>query len=151
MLKGGTSSVKYIFLKEDFYNVYNSTDFPEIERKSDRPYIMIQINIYGVDFAIPLRSGISHKHVLWTDKANKCGVDYSKAIIITDSKYIDSKKPYIRPNEHKALMGKEYILKSGFEKYIENYKKALTEMHIERNEKLCKFSTLQYYHKELGI
>lgn len=143
--------MKYIFLTEEFYNVYNNTDYPEIERKSDRPYVMIQIKISGVDFAISLRSGISHKHALWTDKANKCGVDYSKAVIIPDSKYVDSKKPHIRANEFKALLGKEYILKKGFEKYIEEYKKALMESHIERNRNLCKYSTLQYYHKELRI
>ena len=143
--------MKFIFLKEDFYHIYNRADYPEIERKSNRPYIMIQISISGIDFAIPLRSGISHRYALWTDKANKCGVDYTKAVIIPDNKYIDDKNPYIRPDEYKALLGKDYILKNGFEKYIEDYKDALKKLHIERNKKLCQYSTLQYYHKELGI
>lgn len=141
----------YIFLTEQFYIKYNQQNYPEIERKRDRPYVMIKINVDGLDFAIPLRSNISHNHVLWTDKKNRCGVDYSKAVIIPDQSYIDSRQPHIRENEHRALKGKEYLLKTGFEKYIKEYKEALNEQHIQRNKILCNYSTLQYYHREIGL
>ncbi len=53
--------------------------------------------INGVQYAIPLRSNINHPHVFWTDKNNHCGIDFSKAVIITDEKYIDTTvTPYIR-------------------------------------------------------
>jgi protein AbiQ len=147
----GEKELKYIFLTSQFFQEYNNTDYPEIEQKADRPYIMIRININGIDFAIPLRSGISHNNALWTNKPNKCGVDYSKAVIIPDASYIDGKAPHIRPDEFKALLGKDYLLKTGFEKYIEDYKEAYKNQHIDRNRTLCKYSTLQYYHKEIGI
>lgn len=143
--------MRYIFLTQDFYNKYNENDCPEIERKLSRPYIMIKVTINGLDFGIPLRLGIKHKYALWTDKKNNCGVDYTKAVIIDNETYIDSKSPYIRPDEHNALKGKEYLLKTGFEKYIEKYKKALSRIDIERNKEMCKYSTLQYFHKELSI
>lgn len=143
--------MNYVFLTEDFYSRYNDTDYPEIERKSTRPYIMIQITINGLDFGIPLRSGINHKYALWTNKKKHCGADYSKAVLISDAKYIDSKSPYVRQDEHNALKGKEYLLKKGFEGYIDTYKEALEHLDIERNKKLCQYSTLQYFHKELGI
>lgn len=143
--------MKYIFLSEKFYETYDQIDYPEIERKSDRPYIMIKICIGGIDFAIPLRSDISHNHVYWTNKPNKCGVDYSKVVVIPDSTYIDSRNPYIRPDEHRRLKGKDHILEKGLEKYIKEYKKALKNIHIVRNKILCQFSTLQYFHKEIDI
>lgn len=143
--------MKYIFLTSEFYNDYPYKDYPEIEQKQDRPYIMIQISIDGVDFAIPLRSNINHPNVFWTDKPKKCGVDYSKAVPIKDVKYVDSRKPYLRSNEHKALIGKEYLIQKGFEKYIQKYGKALSAYHVDRNRELCQKSTLQYFHEELGI
>lgn len=143
--------MEYIFLTQEFYTKYNETDYSEIERKPTRPYIMIKVTLNDLDFGIPLRSGIKHKYALWTDKKNKCGADYSKAVLINDEKYIDSKNPYIRPDEHSVLKGKEYLLKSGFEKYIEKYKKALSRIDIERNKKMCQYSTLQYFHEELNI
>jgi protein AbiQ len=143
--------MKYLFLNDSFYEKYNQFDYPEIERKSSRPYIMVKINIDGLNFGIPLRSGISHSYALWTDKENKCGVDYSKAVLIPDETYIDDKKPHIRENEFHVLKDKDHMIQSGFKAYIEKYKNALSELHIERNKKLCKFSTLQYFHIELKI
>lgn len=79
---------RFIFLSNDFYNAYPTVKYPEMDLKHDRPYIQILVKIDGVQYAIPLRSGIKHPHVLWTDKANHCGVDFSKAVVITDEKYI---------------------------------------------------------------
>lgn len=143
--------MKYFFLTQDFYDKYNETDYPEIERKLLRPYTMVDVSINGLDFGIPLRSGIKHEYALWTDKENHCGLDYSKAVLIADKTYIDEKVPFIRGNEHNSLKGKEYILKKGFESYIKKYKKALSRIDIERNKQICQYSTLQYFHKELGI
>lgn len=143
--------MNYLFLTDEFYTRYNEKDYPEIERKSTRPYIMIKISINELDFGLPLRSGINHKYALWTDKPNHCGVDYSKAVLIPVAKYIDDTNPYVRPNEHSALKGKEFLLQKGFESYIEKYKKALKKRHIKACNDMCSFSTLQYYHTELGI
>ena len=37
-----------------------------------------------MQYAVPLRSDIHHPHVLWTDKENNCGVDFSKAVVIKE-------------------------------------------------------------------
>ncbi|MEG1868896.1 MAG: hypothetical protein RR219_08180, partial [Clostridiales bacterium] len=106
--------------------------------------------IKGVTFAIPLRSNIGHAHVLWTDRANKCGLDFSKAVVIEDMSYIDaSRSPHIRPHEHKELMGKEFIVKNKMKQYIKEYKKAKTHQEVDHNYYLCRFSTLQYFEKYL--
>ena len=138
--------MKYIFLTEQFYVDY--IHCPEIEQKKDRPYVQVYINVGGIDFAIPLRSNIKHTHVFWTDKQNRCGIDFSKAVIIEDKKYIDTTgRPYIRPNEHKTLFGRERDIEQGLLDYIEKYKEAKSHLNRHRNVKLLLYSTMQYFEK----
>jgi len=141
--------MKFFFLTQLFYDDYR--EYTEIEQKSTRPYVQVYTEINGVQFAIPLRSGISHEHVLWTDKPRRCGLDFSKAIVITDDDYIDrTTKPYIRQHEFDSLRGKEYIVKQRMLKYIADYKKAKTELNIERNRILCQYSTMQYFYAHIA-
>ena len=150
--KGMASKRRFIFLSDEFYNDYPSKQYPEMEQKHNRLYIQMYIEIDGVQYAAPLRSGIHHPHVFWTDKANHCGVDFSKAVVIKDEKYIDANiEPYIRQNEFDALRGKDYKIKVKMAKYIENYKKAKLDLENQRNQQLVKYSTLQYFEKEIGL
>ena len=138
--------MKYIFLTEQFYIDYSECD--EIEKKSERPYVQVYIKLNNVHFALPLRSNISHQYVLWTDKANRCGIDFSKAVVIEDIKYIDStKKPYIRPKEFKSLIGNEYDIERGLIAYIQEYKKAKSNPNKHERKRLLKYSTMQYFEK----
>lgn len=143
---------RFIFLTDEFYQAYPSELYPEIEQKHNRPYIQVYVEINGIQYAIPLSSEIHHPHVLWTDKKNHCGVDFSKAVVITDEKYIDMlTEPHIRENEFNALRGKDYKIKVKMEKYIEEYKKAKQDLGKKHNQNLVKYSTLQYFEKEIGI
>lgn len=137
--------LKFIFLSDKFYRDHAGCS--EIEQKKNRPYIQVEVVVDGVLFGVPLRSNIKHPHVLWTDKANQCGVDFSKAVVISDrANYIDtSATPYIRPNEFQALKGKEFIIEQRLRKYISDYKKAKLRPDLERNRLLLKYSTLQYF------
>lgn len=135
----------YRFLSLKFYTDYPKHLFPEIERKQDRPYIMICININNYMFALPLRSHISHHYAYFTDKKNACGVDYTKAVYISNPDYIDKhRKPHIRPDEFNFLRGKEYIIQQGFIKYLEDYIKAQNSLDIIRMQRFS-FSTLHYF------
>jgi protein AbiQ len=137
---------RFVFLSEQFHNHFPLSCYPELEAKETRPFIQVCVEIEGVRFAIPLRSNINHPFAFWTDKANRCGVDFSKAVVIEKDGYIDTTvRPYIRPNEFKALKGKDYELKKGMIRYIKKYKKARTNLSIPRNERLVRFSTLQYF------
>lgn len=137
---------KFVFLSKEFYTRHLKQHHTEIEQKQDRPYIQVCVEIDGIQYAIPMRSHIKHKYVLWTDKGNGCGLDFSKAVVIENPKDIDdTKKPYIRENEFASLIGKEYIIKTKLRKYIEKYKKARANLSLDRNRSLCKFSTLQYF------
>lgn len=133
-----------------YYSKYPRSEYPQLESKEDRPYIHIQIEHNGLIFAIPLRSNIQHPHAFFTDKKNRCGADYSKAVPITDED-ISLEKPYIRPNEHQKLIGKEYKIKNGLKKYIQSYKDALLDIKYEHREQILAYSSLQYFHEELKI
>lgn len=136
--------MKFFFLSQEFYDDYLNCS--EIEQKIDRPYIMIGVKINHVPFAVPLRSNINHKYVLWTDAQNRCGVDFSKAIVLTSMKYVDnSRNPHIRQNEFESLRGQEQKIEQKMRQYIAAYKKAKARLDVPRNQLICQYSTLQYF------
>jgi protein AbiQ len=141
--------LKPVFLTQDFYNAY--AHCPEIEKKDTRPYVRIQIEIDGVLWAIPLRSHIRHEHVIWTDKSNGCGIDFSKAVaIIEPDKYISAETPYIRQNEFAVLKRiNKYTVIQKMQQYIKAYQAAKSHPEIARNKNLIDFSTLQYFEEYL--
>ncbi|MDR1941168.1 MAG: hypothetical protein LBQ47_02470 [Endomicrobium sp.] len=112
---------------------------------------MLIVKIENLTFAIPFRSNIRHKYAYMTDKVNACGIDYSKAVVILNPNHIDTlRKPIIRPQEHRALRGKEYVICKDFSKYLKDYKEAFKN-NFQRAGYLYRFSALQYFHKELGL
>lgn len=118
--------------------------------KNDRPYTLTIVTLNNLTFAIPLRSDISHQqNVLWTNKAAKCGLDFTKAILILDPEYIDPQMVFIRQNEHKNLLGKERRVKEKMEKCIADYKKAKADLSKEHNREYCAYSSLQYFEQYL--
>lgn len=138
------------FLSKKYYTEYTNEIYPQLELKSTRPYAHVKINAYGYDFYLPLRSNIAHPHAFFTDKKNKCGVDYSKAVIITDTSYVDNtKKVFLRDNEFKRLKGKDYKIKKGFEEYVALYKRAKNGEEIPHKEDILLYSSLQYFEEYL--
>ncbi|RDY23262.1 hypothetical protein CHF27_008950 [Romboutsia maritimum] len=147
-----TKEIKLIFLSSEFYSDYPKRNYSEILIKHDRPYIMFKVTIDDIDFAIPFRSNIPHKNAFFTDEKNKCGIDYSKSIVIKKPIYINiSEQPTIRANEFKIFKSKDYIIKNEFKKYLKEYKKAAKKQDVKRNKDFCQFSSLQYFHSDIGL
>lgn len=99
-----------------------------------------------IKFGIPLRSNMRHKSGFKT--VDQKGLDYSKAIIIPDDKYIDSVFN-IPSDEYKKIQDTENFINKKFKKYVERYIKAINN----KDENIIweyRFSTLQNYHTELG-
>lgn len=141
--------LKYTFLTDAFYQDY--ADYPEIEQKRFRPHVLLKIVVDGVTWCIPLRSHISHPHAYLTDPKNHCGVDFSKAVAITDPRYLDAvHKPVLRQNEFDALRGKDYLIRQRFQAYIRAYIKAKSRLDVPRNRTLVQMSTLQYFEEYLS-
>lgn len=116
--------IRFAFLSDTFFEDYPASRCPEIEQKRNRPYVVVFISVGERTFAIPMRSHIRHPHAFLTDKVNRCGVDYTKAVVITDeARYIDPvNQPHIRSNEFDALRGKEYRIRCGMQNTLRNTK-----------------------------
>ena len=133
------------FLSDSFYRDHPNPPFKEMEQNQNRPYIVFLVEIEGHIWAIPFRSHIRHAYAFFTDRENKCGIDYSKAVVVDRPEYIDQQtRPHLRQNEFEALRGNEFAVQKGFEKYIKLYKKAVRSGH-SRYQSLIKYSTLQNY------
>ncbi|MCL2801683.1 MAG: hypothetical protein FWD28_08005 [Treponema sp.] len=129
----------------------------EILTKEERPYYVLVLELDGLMYAIPLRSHITHPYCYISNSINeqKSGLDYSKAVIISDlAKHTDPAPVTIRQNEYNVLKQQEFLIKKKFSSYVKSYKK-----EIRRRQKvqtlpvssLCRYSTLKYFHKELGL
>lgn len=146
---------KINYLSEQFYIDFNNSEYPEIENKTDRPYMVMLIQIENNTFAIPFRTRISHKHgyrfANSSRKTNKStGLDFTKAVIVNDIKYIGL-SARINDSEYNELDINHYIIIKRFKKYVSEYikyKKGLLPPQVSLN---YKYSTLKYFHKELGV
>jgi ribosomal protein S8 len=107
------------------------------------------IKIEKNTFAIPFRTHINHRFSFLTVPAEKKGIDFSKAVVIYKSSYIDNtRKAIINRQERKVIMKDEVKIINKFSKYVRDYKSL-----IQKGERrfYYAFSTLQYFHQELGI
>ena len=112
-----------------------------------RPYIVFLVQIDGHTWGLPFRSHIKHGYAFWTDAANGCGIDYSKAVVLDDPAYIDhDNRPFLRPAEFEALRGNEHEVLKGFRRYLKLYKKASASGN-PRYGNVLRFSTLQNYNR----
>lgn len=156
--------IKFYKLTEDFYNEH--THLVEVLDKEkdgtlsnkERGYGVLLVDIEGYKFAIPLRSKmhINHKDNFTTriyksgNKKLRHGLDYSKAVIITEDRFV-SDKPFMleEKSDFVKISKLEHKIIKEFEKYVKRYVKA-----VLKNDKNIlmeyKYSTLCNYHEELG-
>ena len=141
--------MKFRFLTDKFFEKYSQCH--EIEMKKERPYAITCIIKYqNITFAIPIRHNIKHPFKITTIENR--GLYLSKTIVILDKTYINNTiTAYISSDEYMVLLKKQSHIKKELHKYIKLYKKAIKNLEIPRNKNLCEKSTLQYFHKELGI
>lgn len=143
------------YLSAEFYNEYNSDDYPEIENKNNRPYMVVLIKIGNNTFAVPFRTNVSHSNCYKFKKSTRptntvTGLDYTKAVIVNDSKYIGA-VARINDMEYTELSDNSAFIIKQFKKFVADY---ITYANGKRNyyaEKKFKYTTLKYFHDELGI
>ena len=130
-------------------------DRPEVLEKN-RGYGIVSITIDNLTYAIPLRSNMNHnngfktismrrgKKLIWN------ALDYSKALIVQQDD-IESTAFQLRTQEefNKIQLNKEKI-KSEFEEYVSAYLECIKN-GTSTTDRRFKFSTLKYFHAELGL
>jgi len=117
------------------------------------------VNQKKARFLAPSSGGIfiTHHYCFVADNSTgqESGLDYSKAVVITDlAQYIDPASVTIRQHEYNFLKQREYLIKKQFSSYVASYKKEIRRR--QRNpalpvSALCRYASLKYFHKELGL
>lgn len=146
---------KLNYLTEDFYNKYNSDSYPEIENKVNRPYMVMLIQIEGNTFAIPFRTNIKHNNCYKFENSSRptesvTGLDYSKAVVVNDKRYIGV-PARINDMEYTELDTNYHIIIKRFTTFVKGYIKYANGTLNEFQAKKYKYTTLKYFHNELGI
>ncbi|OPX55862.1 protein AbiQ [Oceanospirillum multiglobuliferum] len=120
-----------------------------------RGHGIVVISIRNLTFGIPLRSNIQHKSSYPTQGRHGLphkGLDYSKALLVLDSSYISNEIFRIPNSERSKLKDKQHYITQKFSQYVERYVDAVNKEDKNiLNSEGYRFSTLQNYHKELGI
>ena len=145
----------------DFYNAYPSNQYPEIMRKTGRPYTCLLIETNDDYFiCIPFRSSIRHNEAfLFTNTKRslsaRSGLDYKKVVLIKNLSYIDSNTPVVVDNdEYVMMMANVEIIIKEIEDYIKTYVNHVNGSSVLHKREFLRhyeFSTLPYFHEILGI
>ena len=143
------------YLSAEFYNKYNASDYPEIEHKTHRPYIVLLIKVDKNIFALPMRTNIKHSscykfHYSSRPTNSVTGIDFSKAVIVNNASYI-GEVAEIDNKEYVELNDRISFIISKFCTYIKGYHTYVAGKANEYQAKRYKYTTLKYFHDELGI
>ena len=154
------SDYQILKLTDVFYREYPNPLYNEILKKNNRAYncLLFQSH-YDYFICIPYRSVISHKYAFHftnttRSKEHKSGLDYSKIVIITKTDYIDSVDAIIDKDEFKETMVNLKQIKKEALDFVEDYvlhMKGIKMLHEREFERRYGFSSLKYFHRELGI
>ena len=148
-------------LTQKFYIDYPNPPYKEIVRKNSRPYncLLIQSH-YGYYICIPYRGHTKHKYAFMfknsvRSKRAKSGLDYSKMVIITNNDYIGQTDAIVDKDEYKETRNNIEYIKNDAQKYVDEYVNYISgnksKYDKKEFERIYQYSTLQYFHKELGM
>ena len=147
-------------LTDDFYNTYPNPPYIEILKKKQRAYncILFQTH-YGYFICVPYRTEISHKYAYHFKNSarsimHKSGLDYTKIVIITDTRFIDTQDALIDKDEYNETMVNLEKIKAEALAFVEEYVshiKGEQLLHPKEFKRRYLFSTLKYFHAEMGV
>lgn len=143
------------YLSDTFYAKYNQQNFPEIENKNNRPYMVILIKLENNTFAIPFRTNVPHNNCYKFKTSTRptdsvTGLDYTKAVIVNNEAYIGS-SARINDKEYIELSNNYHFIVKQFKKFVSDYINFTNGKSNYYAAKKFRFTTLKYFHTELGI
>ncbi len=146
-------------LSSKFYEDYPQKIYEEILSKKDRPYTCLMIQNRGYWISVPFRTEIHHEyayHFKMSERSKKhhSGLDYTKCVIITKTEYISEESPVIDQDEYRELVRNIGKVIDSVIQFIDEYvadRKGNKKLHTKEFERRYAFSTLRYFHGELGL
>ena len=147
-----------VLLNSDFYVEFSACS--QVMSKQARPYLMVLINIHNLDFAVPLRSNCNPRLkpivYLTENTANdNRGLDFSKAVILNSHSYIKCRTKLSDHLQKTAIIDFKDKITAKLERYVHLYKHKFYDLAAGDYKRdmyfFCAQSSLQYFHKELGL
>jgi protein AbiQ len=133
-------------------------DLKEILHDKRRGYGVVTITISNLTFGIPVRTNLRHNHSIVLDTViragftYKRGLDFTKAVIITDSSTQLGTTFHLDNKQLQKLHKNGYKIKKKFNTYVNRYVEAVKNNTINTLQgSAYKYSTLVNYHNELGV
>lgn len=143
-----------------FYKKYSNESQTEILQKNTRAYTCLLFQThYDYFIAVPFRSEITHKYAYHFKKSkrsrmHKSGLDYTKIVIIDKTEYLDTKDAIVDKDEYNETIQNLEKIKEEALLYVEEYIEQVSASNILKREEFdrkYKYSTLKYFHKEMGL
>ncbi len=147
-------------LSSKFINAYPLSQYPELMYKQARPYNCLLIDSHDDYFiCVPYRTSINHSNAYHfsnslRSRTSKSGLDYSKIVIIKDTSYLSSTKAVIDQDEYNETFANMDRITREALQYVDKYilhTKGIVTLHEREYDRLYRFSTLKYFHDEMGI
>lgn len=159
-MKLSDNDFQILRLTDAFYKAYPNPPHVEILKKKQRAYncILFQSH-YDYFVCVPYRTEISHAYAYHFKNSrrarkHKSGLDYTKILIINKLDYIDRCDAIIDNDEFNETMINLEKIKREALRYVEEYvdhKNGANVLHPEEYRRRYTYSTLKYFHKELGL
>ena len=142
--------MKLKMLKEKSYDRLKNGRSEVLQK--NRGYAVISLEYKTIIFAVPLRSNLNHKSGFKTILYNKHwnGVDYSKALVITHADLADEAFKPRDKEEYSKIQKNKIKIKLDFNKYVDGYI-SFIRSNISEVPFIYKYTTLKYFHNELGL
>ncbi len=111
------------------------------------------IEIDGNRFALPFRTSIRHNYCFKFRNSGRrteaqTGIDFTKAVVITDEKYI-GEKATIDNEEFAELKKRFYFVIAKFRRYLADFLRYCDEGGDELATRRFRFTTLKYFENAL--
>ncbi len=147
-------------LSQRFYDDYSGVQYMDLIKKLNRRYNMLLVEThYDYYICIPFRSHISHefaykfKNSIRSQTCNS-GLDYTKICIISKPEYIDDDYAVVDSDEYTEMVKNINTIVNEAVAYINEYVNHIKDVNKISKKKFRKkyyYSSLKYFHKELGI
>jgi hypothetical protein len=148
-------------LSSKFISDYPADLYPELMHKKGRPYVCLLIDTHsGYFICVPFRSSICHKNAFMfvgskRSQNTKSGLDYSKAVLVSNTEYLDSStKAIVDPDEYTEMMRNLPKITKEAINYVDTYINHINGsaiIHAREFARNYQFSTLPYFHDIMGI
>lgn len=146
-------------LTPEFYAENQLIQMLDENKNKGRGFGVLLTEIRGYKFAIPFRSNIRREdkfcfETLEKEDVNmKMGLDYTKAVIIKEERYIIDRAYFLKDKRELVKVRKNARTITGeFGNFVEQYIQAVKDNDREfLGQREIKYTTLQNYHTELGL